>query len=129
MAVKNLLTPRRIILAVVVAFLLYPCGPALFFDLYVPTLTPNDSLDHYIHRHVSITGKYEKPPYDSEQLGYVKFGDETISFYVLPPSYALLKSLKDGETICVTGNVLGPNVSRPPPFRHTITRSVVQRVP
>ena len=133
---NRLLSPRRIALAVVVLSLCYLCGPCLWESVYTPTLTPKDHLDRYCHRFVSIIGKYEKPPYDSDQLGFIKFGDEIIWFYVLPQSYALLKSLKGGETICVTGYLLYPNREdsthllqdgHPLPV-HTITRARVERV-
>ena len=124
---NRLFTAKGSLVALLVIIFLLFCGPCIWKGIYIPSLTAGDSLDDYIHRRVSITGRYEHNPNDSTpRSGFIYFGNEPVGFHVLPESD--LRVLKDGDTISVAGYVLCPNPDMAPPFRHTLTRSTFRKV-
>jgi hypothetical protein len=127
MNTKSLFSVKGLLLFLAVMLLSLLCGPCVWEGIrntHVPTLNTTDNLDDYIHRRISIIGRYEYDPHD-EKFGLVHFGDEPIQFYA--PND--LRFLKDGDTIRVTGDLLGPAKAHGPlRYPRTLLRAIVTKV-
>jgi hypothetical protein len=108
MSPRKLFLPTRIAVFFLVLILLLLVGAPVWQSIrnaYVPTLYPNDNLDEYIHRQISISGRYCGPGGINDDFGSVQFGDERIIFCA---GRDALQLLKDGDTVLITGELLGP---------------------
>lgn len=127
MNTKSLFSVKGLLLVLAVSLLSLLCGPCVWQGIrnaYVPTLTTNDDLDDYIHRRISIIGRYGGPKGINDDFGLVQFGDEPIEFCA---GRDALQLLKDGDTILITGDLLGPAKAHGPlPYPRTLLRARVK---
>jgi hypothetical protein len=128
MTPKTLFSPKRIALFILVLFLLLGFGQRIWESIhytYIPTLAPSDNLDEYIHRRISIIGRYRGPKGINDDFGLVQFGDEPIEFCA---GRDALQLLEGGDAIRVTGELIGPaKADGPLPYPRTILRARVEK--